>query len=88
MLWFRGLYLPNLSDYTNWDASPIFAPKELLAKAPSAWIGVAELDILRDEGIQYGKVLEEQGIRVTTVIYDKAPHPIMAMDGECHVTKT
>ncbi|KAG5341395.1 hypothetical protein C0989_010924 [Termitomyces sp. Mn162] len=81
MLWFRNNYLPNPEDLTKWDASPIFAPKELLEKVPEAWIGVAELDILKEEGVLYGEKLRELGVKVETVIYDGAPHPIMAMDG-------
>ncbi|KAH0584741.1 hypothetical protein H2248_008013 [Termitomyces sp. 'cryptogamus'] len=81
MLWFRNNYLPNPKDLTKWDASPIFAPKELLEKVPEAWIGVAELDILKEEGVLYGEKLRELGVKVETVIYDGAPHPIMAMDG-------
>ncbi|KAG6860689.1 hypothetical protein C0995_008602 [Termitomyces sp. Mi166 len=80
MLWFRDNYLPNVEDRTKWDASPIFAPKELLARVPSAWIGVAALDILKEEGVLYGEKLKELGVEVEIVIYEGAPHPIMAMD--------
>ncbi|KAE9409801.1 hypothetical protein BT96DRAFT_1012157 [Gymnopus androsaceus JB14] len=58
MNWFKSFYLPDEEDWTKWDASPIFAPVELLAKAPNAWIGVGELDILRDDGVQYGEKLK------------------------------
>jgi acetyl esterase/lipase len=81
MIWFKNNYLPNPADWTKWDASPIFAPDELLKKTPPAWIGVAELDILRDEGIAYGERLKKHGIPVETKVYKGAPHPIMAMDG-------
>ncbi|OCH96136.1 Alpha/beta hydrolase fold-3 [Obba rivulosa] len=81
MLWFRNNYLPNKEDWTKWDNSPIFAPEEAFKKAPNAWIAVAELDILRDEGIAYGKKLEEAGAQVNLQVYKGAPHPIMAMDG-------
>ncbi|KAK1233925.1 hypothetical protein PQX77_002886, partial [Marasmius sp. AFHP31] len=82
MNWFKQNYLPNREDWTKWDASPIFAPKELLAKTPKAWIAVGELDILRDEGIKYGEILKESGVaEVETVVYKGGPHPIMAMDG-------
>ncbi|KAF5392926.1 hypothetical protein D9757_001230 [Collybiopsis confluens] len=81
MKWFKDNYLPNKEDWTKWDASPIFAPSELLAKTPNAWIGVGELDILRDEGVMYGKKLQEVGVKeVETVVYPGGPHPIMAMD--------
>lgn len=82
MLWFRHNYLPNKKDWTNWDASPFFAPDELVSKTPKAWIGVGELDILRDEGIRYGEKLSKAGVEVETEVYKGAPHPIMAMDGK------
>ncbi|KAK0218702.1 alpha/beta hydrolase fold-domain-containing protein [Armillaria fumosa] len=81
MNWFKLNYLPDPKDWTKWDASPAFAPKELLEKVPKAWIAVAELDILREEGVKYGEILEELGVEVETVVYKGAPHPIMAMDG-------
>jgi acetyl esterase/lipase len=82
MLWFRDNYLPNKEDYTKWDASPIFAPDALLAKVPKAWIAVCECDILRDEGIAFGKKLTAVGVEVEVEVYRGAPHPIMAMDGK------
>ncbi|KAG6887261.1 hypothetical protein C0992_013099 [Termitomyces sp. T32_za158] len=82
MTWFRNNYLPNMEDRTNWDASPIFAPPELLRKTPSAWIGVAALDILKEEGVLYGEKLKELDVKVEVVTYEGAPHPIMAMDGK------
>jgi acetyl esterase/lipase len=82
MLWFRHNYLPNQEDWTKWDASPFLAPDDLVSKIPNAWIGVAELDILRDEGIQYGAKLSKVGIEVEIDLYKGAPHPIMAMDGK------
>ena len=82
MLWFRNNYSPDSADWTKWDNSPIFAPDELFAKAPPAWMAVAELDILRDEGIAYGDKLKKAGIPVEVKIYKGAPHPIMAMDGK------
>ena len=85
MLWFRHNYLPNQEDWTKWDASPFLAPDDLLSKIPKAWIGVAELDILRDEGIQYGARLSKVGIEVEIDLYKGAPHPIMAMDGRSSI---
>ncbi|KAI0936405.1 hypothetical protein AcV5_004555 [Taiwanofungus camphoratus] len=81
MLWFRDNYLPNETDRAKWDNSPIFAPEEGFKRAPRAWIGVAELDVLRDEGIAYGEKLKEAGVEVEIQVYKGAPHPIMAMDG-------
>ena len=81
MLWFRNNYTPNSADWTKWDNSPIFASDESFKKALPAWIGVAELDILRDEGIAYADKLKEAGVPVDLKVYQGAPHPIMAMDG-------
>ncbi|KAH6901962.1 alpha/beta hydrolase fold-domain-containing protein [Coprinopsis sp. MPI-PUGE-AT-0042] len=69
MLWFKGNYLPKQADWTKWDASPIFAPTELLEGLPPACFLVAERDILYDEGV------------TEVLVYKNAPHPIMAMDG-------
>lgn len=81
MTWFKNNYLPNKEDWSKWDASPLFAPDELFRKSPPAWIGVAQLDVLRDEGIAYSEKLKENGVEVELAIYKGAPHPIMAMDG-------
>ena len=85
MLWFRNYYLPNEEDRKNWDASPIFASEESFSKIPDAWIAVAELDILRDEGIAYAKKMREAGRKAEVKVYEQAPHPIMAMDGMFHI---
>ena len=83
MLWFRNNYTPNADDWTKWDNSPLFAPDETFHKAPPAWVAVAELDILRDEGLAYAEKLRKAGVMVEIKIYKGAPHPIMAMDGAC-----
>lgn len=82
MMWFRRNYSPNEADWVKWDSSPLFAPDEWFKHCPSAWICVAELDILRDEGIAYGEKLRKAGVDVEIKIYKGAPHPIMAQDGE------
>ncbi|KAJ7645477.1 lipase/ esterase [Mycena polygramma] len=88
MLWFRENYLPtknnpNPVDRKKWDVSPYFAENDLLAQVPKAWIAVCERDILRNEGVAYGEKLSKLGVPVEIVEYKGAPHPIMAMDGEC-----
>ena len=90
MEWFKSKYLPDEEDWTKWDASPLFATKELLqpgtpsgksASKPGAWIGVCELDILSEEGVEFGEKLRDAGWEVEVEVYKGAPHPIMAMDG-------
>jgi acetyl esterase/lipase len=53
----------------------------MFRNVPRAWIAVTELDILRDEGIAYGKRLQMAGVPAEIKTYKGAPHPIMAMDG-------
>jgi acetyl esterase/lipase len=81
MLWFRNNYLPVTEDRVKWDNSPIFAPDDIFSKAPKAWIGVTGIDILRDEGIAYGEKLKQAGVQVDVKVYEKVPHPTMALDG-------
>jgi acetyl esterase/lipase len=85
MLWFINFYLPDPEDRKKWDSSPMFAPDQTFAKAPNAWIGLGECDILRDEGMRYGEKLKSFGKEVEIVVYKGAPHPIMAMDGKCFI---
>lgn len=81
MLWFRNNYLPDAEAAKQWEASPAFAPKELLRKTPKAWIAAAELDILKDEAVEYGELLRREGVEADVQIYRGAPHPFMAMAG-------
>jgi acetyl esterase/lipase len=82
MNWFKHNYLPSEDDWSKWDVSPIFATREMLEGLPPAWIAVAELDILSDEGIAFGERLREAGVATEIEVYKGAPHPIMAMDGK------
>lgn len=81
MLWFRDYYLPNEADRAKWDNSPIFAPEEAFKKSPPALVVVAELDILRDEGIAYAEKLKQAGVEVELRLYKGCPHPVASMDG-------
>jgi len=81
MMWFRHNYLPDPNTWANWDNSPIFAPELLLAKAAPAWVGVCEMDILRDEGIAYGEKLRGLGVKVEIKTYKGVPHPTLGMVG-------
>ena len=82
MLWFRNNYTPISEEWKKWDNSPIVAHEESFKKVPNAWVGVAELDILRDEGIAYAEKIKNAGHNVEVKVYKGSPHPIMAMDGE------
>jgi acetyl esterase/lipase len=60
----------------------------MFRRVPKAWIAVTELDILRDEGIAYGKKLLRAGVPTEIKTYKGAPHPIMAMDGTHRLTNS
>jgi acetyl esterase/lipase len=85
MMWFRNNYLPNSADWSKWDASPLLVPEEWFKRVPKAWIAVCELDVLRDEGLAYANSLRKAGVEVEVKNYQRAPHPIMAMDGRFHI---
>ncbi|CAE7151873.1 unnamed protein product [Rhizoctonia solani] len=81
MLWFRSYYLPDKSKWAHVDASPLLQKDAgVWSKLPNAWVGLAELDILRSEGEAYARRLEEAGRQVEFVVYPGAPHSIIIMD--------
>lgn len=83
MLWYRNLYIPDKSNWSNWDASPNLAPPELLAKSPSTWIAVGECDILCKEAQLYGESLKNLGVESEVVVYEGSTHSLLVMDGMC-----
>lgn len=80
MLWYRRHYLPDPQTYEWPEASPILY-QEGWAEQPEALIVVGELDVLKDEGVAYGKKLTDAGVAVELRIMDGMPHPFLAMDG-------
>ncbi|KAK2466572.1 hypothetical protein APHAL10511_001434 [Amanita phalloides] len=88
MLWFRNNYLPDASKCSEWLASPLLAPDEVIQGMPKkCWVGVTEMDILRDEGLAFASRLEKAGVNVQVEVYKGAPHPIMVMDAVLRVGK-
>lgn len=81
MLWYRRHYLPNEKDWANPEASPLFYEDAWEKQPKKALILVAELDVLREEGEQYGQKLEEAGVNVHLEVMKGMPHPFLAMDG-------
>lgn len=73
--------MPNEENWKNWDASPLYAPEEIIRKAPKAFICVSELDIIRDEGIAYANRLKAAGVEVELKMYERAPHMLVNLDG-------
>uniref|UniRef100_A0A1I7X5D0 Abhydrolase_3 domain-containing protein n=1 Tax=Heterorhabditis bacteriophora TaxID=37862 RepID=A0A1I7X5D0_HETBA len=61
---------------TNPDLSPIFG---IRGDLPPAMVLTVEYDVLRDEGIQYAKRLEESGVQTEWKHYANAFH------GQCNM---
>lgn len=80
MIWYRDHYLPNESDRTNPEASPLFYTGDW-AQLPPALVMVGELDVLRTEGEQYAEKLVKAGVEVDLQVMKGMPHPFLAMDG-------
>ncbi|KAI1653100.1 alpha/beta hydrolase fold-domain-containing protein [Daldinia decipiens] len=80
MLWYREHYLPNRSDWSHPEASPLLWEEDW-SKLPPAVIVVGELDVLRDEGRQFGDKLRNAGVRADVHTMAGQPHPFIAMDG-------
>ncbi|XP_061099229.1 neutral cholesterol ester hydrolase 1-like [Conger conger] len=63
--------VPGLLDVR---ASPLLAEREVLTQTPRAYILTCEHDVLRDDGLMYGRRLEEAGVAVTSDYYEDGFH--------------
>ncbi|KAI8060299.1 Alpha/Beta hydrolase protein [Gongronella butleri] len=84
-----GLPMKEMAQFTEWyfedasqpcrdiRASPIRATDDQLKGAPPALIVVAELDLLRDEGLHYAQRLNNVGVPATAVTVAGTMHGFM-----------
>ncbi|KAJ8357105.1 hypothetical protein SKAU_G00198990, partial [Synaphobranchus kaupii] len=63
--------VPGLLDVR---AAPLLAEREVLARTPRAYVLTCEHDVLRDDGLMYGRRLEEAGVAVTSDHYEDGFH--------------
>ncbi|QNP50674.1 alpha/beta hydrolase [Diaphorobacter aerolatus] len=75
--WYFDNYIPNKKDREDWRFAPLLAP-DVDDIAP-AWIGLAELDPLVDEGIAYADKLRLAGVQVSLEIYRGVTHEFIKM---------
>ena len=75
--WFFGHYVQGKSEREDWRFAPLLAP-DVDDVAP-AWIGLAELDPLVDEGIAYADKLRLSGVPVDLEIYRGVTHEFIKM---------
>jgi acetyl esterase len=77
MLYFRGHYLPDAKDWTDWRASPLLAKS--LKGLPPAFLLTAGFDPLVDEGKAYADRLREEGVKVEYRNYADMVHGFITM---------
>ena len=69
--WFMQHYAPG-HDWADPAIAPLRNPD--LRGAPPAWIGLAEFDVLHDEGVAYAQALQAAGTPVDLRRYDGVMH--------------
>ena len=78
MVWFWDHYLRDEADGRDPRAAPLAA--EDLSGLPPATVVVAELDVLRDEGLAYAARLRDSGVPTTTTVVEGAAHGFWWLD--------
>ncbi|XP_023181863.1 LOW QUALITY PROTEIN: neutral cholesterol ester hydrolase 1-like [Xiphophorus maculatus] len=66
--------VPGLIDVR---AAPLLAEQEVLRKTPKAYVMTCEFDVLRDDGLMYGRRLRDAGVEVTSDHYEDGFHGCM-----------
>lgn len=77
MKWFIDHYLRGPEDVVDWRASPARAAN--LGGTAPALVLTCTCDPLRDEGIEYARRLEREGVRVTHLHFSDQIHGFMSM---------
>jgi acetyl esterase len=75
--WYRGNYLADQADWTDWRASPLLAHSH--AGLPPALVLTAGFDPLRDEGLQYANALSAAGVPTQYVCFERQIHGFITM---------
>jgi acetyl esterase len=75
--WFFSLYVHSSAERDDWRFAPLNAD-DLEGVAP-AWIGLAEIDPVVDEGIAYADRLRAAGVAVDLEIYRGMIHEFVKM---------
>jgi acetyl esterase len=77
--YFRGCYLPNPKDWTDWRASPLLAANH--AGVAPAFIMTAGYDPLLDEGRAYAEALAKAAVEVSYREYPDMVHGFVLFGG-------
>lgn len=85
MKWMWDNYLPDLAERNNKYASPLKASEAELKGLPPALVQVAENDILHDEGVAYGRKLDDAGVVTTLTEYKGFIHDYGMLNPLAHI---
>uniref|UniRef100_A0A3B5AYF8 Neutral cholesterol ester hydrolase 1-like n=1 Tax=Stegastes partitus TaxID=144197 RepID=A0A3B5AYF8_9TELE len=66
--------VPGLTDVR---AAPLLAERGVLGRTPKAYVMTCEFDVLRDDGLMYGRRLQDAGVPVTSDHYEDGFHGCM-----------
>ena len=77
MKWFIDHYLTSAEEGRDWRASPLRAAD--LAGTATALVVTCGYDPLCNEGVDYARRLEREGVRVTHLHFSDQPHGFMSM---------
>ena len=83
---FRGGYLPDAKDRTDWRASPLLAASH--ARLPPAFVLTAGYDPLVDEGRAYAERLAQAGVEVAYREYSDMVHGFVLFGGAVDTANT
>ncbi|TQI81012.1 acetyl esterase/lipase [Serratia fonticola] len=85
MKWFWDHYTTDKTQRKEITASPLNATPEQLQGLPPALIQTAELDVLRDEGEAYARLLNAAGVEVTVTRYNGLIHDYGLLNPLAHI---
>jgi acetyl esterase len=75
--YYRGHYLADAVQWTDWRASPLLAASH--RDLPPALVLTAGYDPLRDEGLQYADALSAAGVLTQYVCFERQVHGFITM---------
>lgn len=79
MTWYRQKYFRTERDTRDWQASPCFAPPDILGTSPNTFLAIAECDLLAPEAHQFGKLLKSSGVDIDVQLYKGATHSVLIL---------